>query len=120
VRAMAARGLAEAGYTTLEAENGRVALDLLRSRPGPVHVVITDIGMPEMDGYELARRLEDERPDLPIIYMTGYGDFEVAGPFLRKPFSPDAFVRKVGEVLAFAGRGSGLTARTGPTLAGPR
>jgi two-component system, cell cycle sensor histidine kinase and response regulator CckA len=120
VRAMAARGLAEAGYTTLEAENGRVALDLLRSRPGPLHVVITDIGMPEMDGYELARRLEEERPDLPIIYMTGYGDFEVAGPFLRKPFSPDAFVRKVGEVLAFAGGGSELSARTGPTVAGPR
>jgi CheY-like chemotaxis protein len=120
VRAMAARGLVEAGYTTLEAENGRAALDLLRGRRGRVDVVITDVGMPEMDGYELARQLEQERPDLPIIYMTGYGDVEVAGPFLRKPFSPDAFVRKVGEVLAFAGRAPEVSGRTGPSRAGPR
>jgi PAS domain S-box-containing protein len=120
VRAMAARGLAEAGYTTLEAENGRVALDLLRGRRGRVDVVITDVGMPEMDGYELARQLEQERPDLPIIYMTGYGDVEVAGPFLRKPFSPDAFVRKVSEVLAFAGRAPEVSGRSGPSRAGPR
>ncbi len=120
VRAMAARGLVEAGYTTLEAENGRAALDLIRSRRGRVDVVITDVGMPEMDGYELARQLEQVRPDLPIIYMTGYGDVEVAGPFLRKPFSPDAFVRKVGEVLAFAGHASEVTGRTGPSRAGPR
>jgi signal transduction histidine kinase/CheY-like chemotaxis protein len=120
VRAMAVRGLAEAGYTTLEAENGRRALDLVRSRRGRVDVVITDIGMPDTDGYELARQLEQEQPELPIIYMTGYGDVEVAGPFLRKPFSPDAFVRKVGEVLAFAGRASEVTGRTGPSRAGPR
>ena len=69
--------------------------------------MITDIGMPEMDGYELARQLQEERPDLPIVYMTGYGDVDVAGPFLRKPFAPDALVRKVGEVLAFGARASG-------------
>ncbi len=120
VRAMAVRGLVEAGYRTLEAENGRAALDLLRSRRGRVDVVITDLGMPEMDGYELARQLEQEQPDLPIIYMTGYGDVEMAGPFLRKPFSPELFVRKVGEVLAFAGRASDVTGRSEPSRAGPR
>ncbi len=112
VRAMTVRGLAEAGYTTLEADSGQSALDLIRGHRGRLDVVITDIGMPEMDGYELARRLQEERPDLPIVYITGYGDVDVAGPFLRKPFAPDALVRKVGEVLAFGARASGAVRST--------
>ncbi len=107
VRAMATRGLLEAGYTTLEAVNGRAALELIRGLEGRLDVVITDIGMPEMDGYDLARHLEQEWRDLPIVYMTGYGDVDVAGPCLRKPFAPDALVRKVAEVLAFGTRSPG-------------
>jgi PAS domain S-box-containing protein len=99
VRGMAARGLREAGYAVLEAVNGREALDLIRARSGRLDVVVTDIGMPEMDGHDLARWLSEERPELPIVFMSGYGDPEPTVPFLQKPFAPDALVRRVGEVL---------------------
>ena len=99
VRSMAARGLAEAGYDVLEAGSGRAALELVGSHTGRLDIVVTDLGMPDMDGYELGRRLREERPGLPILYVSGYGDAEGAGPILRKPFAPDVLVREVGELL---------------------
>jgi PAS domain S-box-containing protein len=104
VRSMAVRGLLEAGYTALEAADGRAALEMVRSHNGRLDVVITDIGMPEFDGYELANRLRAERPDLPVLFMSGYGDTDPVGPFLQKPFGPDALVRMVAEVLASSPR----------------
>jgi CheY-like chemotaxis protein len=104
VRSMAVRGLLEAGYTPLEAADGRAALQMVRSHKGRIDVVITDIGMPEFDGYELAKRLHAERPDLPVVFMSGYGDTDPVGPFLQKPFAPDALVRMVAEVLASSPR----------------
>jgi PAS domain S-box-containing protein len=99
VRGMAARGLRDAGYTVLEAVNGREALELIRAHTGRLDVVVTDIGMPEMDGYDLARLLSEERPDVPVVFMSGYGDPEPKVPFLQKPFAPDVLVRRVGEML---------------------
>jgi len=99
VRSMAVRGLREAGYVVLDAVHGREALELIRTHTGRVDVVVTDIGMPEMDGYDLARCLSEERPEVPIVFMSGYGDPEPEVPFLQKPFPPDVLVRKVGEVL---------------------
>ena len=96
---MATRGLAEAGYTTLEAENGRAALELVRQHQGRLDIVITDIGMPEMDGHELARCLREARPELPVLFMSGYGDAETAHPFLQKPFAPEGLLQKVNEML---------------------
>jgi two-component system, cell cycle sensor histidine kinase and response regulator CckA len=107
VRELTGRVLAEAGYSTLEAENGQVALELIRRRAGRVDLVITDIGMPEMNGYELARCLSAQYPDVPVLFMTGYGDQEPsaqaapgsAWSFLRKPFAPDALARVAAELL---------------------
>jgi two-component system, cell cycle sensor histidine kinase and response regulator CckA len=99
VRGMAARGLREAGYAVLEAVNGREAVDLIGTHAGRLDVVVTDVGMPEMDGYDVARWLSDARPDVPVVFMSGYGDPEPKVPFLRKPFAPDVLVRRVGEVL---------------------
>jgi signal transduction histidine kinase/CheY-like chemotaxis protein len=106
VRAMAARALREVGYRVIEAENGRAALDLVRRHAGRLDLVVTDVGMPEMDGYELARRLSVERPGLPVLFMSGYGgqDGQEHGPgtdypFLRKPVSPDTLVRAAGEAV---------------------
>jgi PAS domain S-box-containing protein len=99
VRSMAARGLREAGYIVLEAVNGREAVDLIRSHTGRLDVAVTDIGMPEMDGYDVARWLGEERPGIPIVFMSGYGDPEPKVPFLQKPFAPDVLVRRVGQVL---------------------
>jgi PAS domain S-box-containing protein len=108
VRGMAARTLAEAGYAVLEAENGRAALDLMRRQGRPPSLVLTDVGMPEMDGYELTRRLRAEHPGVPVVFLTGYGDRDYrerptpdsVRAVLRKPLSPEALVHAVGEVLA--------------------
>jgi CheY-like chemotaxis protein len=122
VRRMTARALREAGYQTLEAESGRAALDLIRQRQGRLDLVVSDIGIPEMDGYELARRLEQERPDLPVLYMSGYvdeqallrGAYRPEWPLLRKPFPPAELVRMAADVLA-GGTRKGVAAgnRTG-------
>jgi PAS domain S-box-containing protein len=106
VRSMAARALTEAGYRVLEAEDGRAALDLVRGQAGRLDLLVTDIGMPEVDGYELACSLREERPGLPVVFMSGYGDQEsrrqplgAAQSFLQKPLSPDVLVRAVGELM---------------------
>lgn len=108
VRGMVTRSLAEVGYTTLEASHGRAALKLIHDCKGRLDVVITDIGMPEMDGQELARCLHEQWPDLPVVFMSGYGDTSTADPFLQKPFAPDVLVRKVSEVLLAKARGEGM------------
>jgi PAS domain S-box-containing protein len=106
VRSMAVRALSEAGYGVLEAENGRAALDLIRGHAGRLDLVVTDVGMPELDGYELAASLREERPGLPVVFISGYGDQEPrrdplgsAQAVLQKPLSPDALVRAVGQVI---------------------
>ena len=107
VRGMTARALSEAGYTVLEASSGGAALDLIRAHRGRLDLVLSDIGMPGMDGYQLARHLQQERPGLPVMLMTGYGDgaqrpgtLARGIPVIHKPFSPDDLARTVGELLA--------------------
>ena len=87
------RTLEDAGHEVLSASDGLEALDVLGS-PDAVDLLITDILMPRMSGYALGSRLRGLRPDLPIIYVSGYAvgwDKEVeAGPntvFLQKPYS---------------------------------
>jgi two-component system, cell cycle sensor histidine kinase and response regulator CckA len=106
VRVFANKALEKQGYSVLEARHGRDALIRLAEHPGPVHLVITDIVMPEMGGNELARQLAAERPGLPVLFMSGYTDGEIAerglgpdGAFLQKPFTSDVLARKVREVL---------------------
>jgi PAS domain S-box-containing protein len=100
VRTMAVRTLKDAGYRVYHANDGREALNLIEGPNGEVDLVITDLGMPEMDGHELARRLRSVRPKLPVLYMSGYGDAGTVTPFLQKPFSPDDLVDRVAAVLA--------------------
>jgi PAS domain S-box-containing protein len=106
VRVFANKALEKQGYTVLEARHGRDALLRLAEHGGPVHLVITDMVMPEMSGGELARRLAAERPEVPVLFMSGYSDGEIAqrglGPnsaYLQKPFTSDVLARKVREVL---------------------
>ena len=106
VRRMTVRALGEAGYATLEATDGREALDLVRERPSPPDLVVTDLGMPRMDGHELAQRLRADHPSLPVLLISGHvhPDPQPAEgqpwPLLRKPFPPEELVRHVGEMLA--------------------
>jgi len=106
VRTMARRSLAEAGFDVLEAANGREALALIEEH-GSVEAVLTDLAMPELGGQELAQRLSELHPGLPVIFMSGYTDddltrrglLEAGIPYLEKPFSPDALARMVRAVL---------------------
>jgi two-component system, cell cycle sensor histidine kinase and response regulator CckA len=95
------------GYTVLEAENGPLAISICRAHPGPIHLVVTDMVMPQMSGWEVADAVSALRPKARIIYMSGYIEhvvveqrvLESGVAFLGKPFTPETLGRKVREVL---------------------
>jgi two-component system, cell cycle sensor histidine kinase and response regulator CckA len=105
VRSIARRALVEAGFRVLEAANGREALALASETP--VDAVLTDLAMPELGGRELARRLQEIRPDVPVVFMSGYTDDDVMRrglldqgvPFLEKPLSPEMLMRTMRKLL---------------------
>jgi two-component system cell cycle sensor histidine kinase/response regulator CckA len=107
VRRMASRALREHGFEVLEAADGPEALQLVQQHDGQLHLIVTDVVMPRMDGPELARCVAKQRPELPVLFMSGYTDDDVvrrgllrAGqPFLQKPFTPEALVQQVAELL---------------------
>ena len=103
-----ARGiLSRAGYKVLEAEDGAAALRLFESTKEPIHLVLTDVVMPGMSGRELVEQLAKKKPDLKVLYMSGYTDDTVVHhgvldrgiAFLQKPIMPDTLGKKVREVL---------------------
>jgi two-component system cell cycle sensor histidine kinase/response regulator CckA len=107
VRLLSCRGLRSLGYTVLEATNGTQALRLIAESSRPIHLVVSDVVMPEMGGREMGQRLSLLEPALPILYMSGYtgedvvrrGLLEAGAPFLQKPFSTEALARKTREML---------------------
>jgi signal transduction histidine kinase/ActR/RegA family two-component response regulator len=110
VRELARDILRASGYTVLEARNGAEALLLCERHQGPLDMLLTDVVMPRMSGRDLAERLAPLRPDLSVLYMSGYTDDAVirhgvlgAGTaFLQKPFTPAALVLRVRETLDLA------------------
>jgi GAF domain-containing protein/CheY-like chemotaxis protein len=107
VRDLARDVLQASGYTVLEARHGGEALRICAQHPEPIHLMLTDVVMPEMSGRELAQRLAVLRPGVKVLYMSGYTDNAVVHHgvldpgtvFLQKPFSPTVLTRKVREVL---------------------
>jgi PAS domain S-box-containing protein len=93
--------------TVLVAHDGAAALDLVDKHTGAIHVLLTDVVMPGMNGRELAERIVKDHPGVRILYMSGYMDdavmrhgiVESGVAFLQKPFTPLALARKVREVL---------------------
>ena len=101
--------LEEFGYRVLEAADGRHALEVSAGHTGPIHLLLTDVVMPRMNGSDLAAQLTRERP-LRVLYMSGYTETSVVrrgdvpgAAFLQKPFSPTALARTVREVLDRSG-----------------
>ena len=110
VRALLARTLWEEGYRTLEARDGGVALRIARQTFPHLHLVITDVVMPNVDGRQLGRSLAAECPGLPVIYISGHPpgdlfgrDAPASAAFLQKPFSPEALQALVRSVLGARG-----------------
>jgi two-component system cell cycle sensor histidine kinase/response regulator CckA len=106
VRRLAVRMLTWAGYQAIEARHGREALDAIQQHTGPVHLVLTDIKMPGMNGRELGRFVEERWPGKPILYMSGFasevfrgGLLEPGAPFLAKPFTQEDLATKVRSLL---------------------
>jgi PAS domain S-box-containing protein len=107
LRELVRRFLERHHYTVLEAEGGRAALDIVAQYTGRIHLLLTDIVMPDMNGRELARRLLRLRPGTPVIYMSGYtertiqqnGELEPGLAFLQKPFTEEVLTEKVRAVL---------------------
>ena len=107
VRTVAREALRAHGYTVLEAEDADVALRVARGSGKKIDLLLTDVVMPGLSGGQLAEILAAERPDLRVLFMSGYTD-DALSPhgvlrpgvhYLQKPFSPEVLAQKVREVL---------------------
>jgi PAS domain S-box-containing protein len=102
------RSLKEVGYAILAAQSPAEAIHISESHLGPIHLMVTDVIMPGMSGDKLAAYLSVLRPEMKVLYVSGYTDdsivhhgvLEPGLAFLQKPFSPRTLARKVSEVLA--------------------
>lgn len=111
VRALARVMLERLGYAVLQAKNGAEALNICLSHSGSIHLLITDVVMPGMNGRELARRLQEQWSTVKVLYMSGFTDdavilhglVQAEHSFLQKPFSSSTLASKVRRVLDSTG-----------------
>ena len=116
VRELAIEIFQEIGYTVLDAPNGAAALAICDRYEGCIDLLVTDLVMPGMNGIELARKVCDSRPGIPVLFMSGYaedarerlGDLDEGRDFLQKPITPTKLSRKVREI--FSERAAGIPA----------
>src|SRR6185369_8776465 len=109
VRTLARQILEGSGYRVLEASDPEAAIRLIDANHNgtKIDLLLTDVVMPGMSGNEMSKRLLQRRPELPVLFMSGYTDdaivqhgvLEAGINFIQKPFSPDALALKVREVL---------------------
>jgi CheY-like chemotaxis protein len=107
VRHVVAQMLREQGYTVLPANGGAEALRIAESHSGPLQLLVSDVMMPRMTGPELAERLRGLRPEMRVLFVSGYtdgeivrgGELEPGTDFLQKPFTREQLAVKVREVL---------------------
>src|SRR5438874_2084028 len=107
VRNVICRVLGKHGFTVLQAADGLDALELLNSQTAPIDLLISDVVMPNMNGIELRKRLLETRPDLKVIFLSGYPEgmlqretLSAKNTFLiEKPFTPSQLADKVKAVL---------------------
>jgi CheY-like chemotaxis protein len=107
VRAVACAILQRHGYDVLEASNGGEALLISQDFPNRIHLLLTDVVMPRVSGRRLAEQLKPVRPEMKVLYASGYTDdaivrhgvLEAGVAFIQKPFTPDGLLRRVRGVL---------------------
>jgi two-component system cell cycle sensor histidine kinase/response regulator CckA len=107
IRGLIAMTLAEHGYTVLAACDAEEAAKISATQQGQIDLLLSDVVLPKMSGREGARRLAAARPEMRVLFMSGYtanaiihhGVLEPGIAFLQKPFAPAVLLRKVREVL---------------------
>lgn len=95
------------GYTVLEARTGSNGVQVAQDHAGEIDLLVADMLLPELSGFDLAQQLRSRFPRMKVLFMTGYveGDIvqkcvgELGASFLDKPFQPAALVKKVREIL---------------------
>ncbi len=108
LRKLARQLLQSSGYTVLEAASGAEAIEVARDYQGPIHLLLTDVVMPGMGGRKLAERLAAARPEMKVLYVTGYPDnaivhhgvLDAGVSLLSKPFTRNALMQRVRETLS--------------------
>ncbi|HSH39110.1 MAG TPA: ATP-binding protein [Chthoniobacterales bacterium] len=107
VRELVCDVLAEQGYNVMCAVDGIEALQKAKEYDGQIHLLITDVIMPHMNGQELAEQLSAERPDMKVLFVSGYSDNDIGDhgvidrriDLLQKPFTPQALARRIRDVI---------------------
>ena len=107
VRQLVRETLESRGYRVFEAANGQAALAFATTHPDPIHLIITDVVMPGLNGHELIQQLLPARPGIKVLYLSGYAQDAFSAPlsaeaqktFLQKPFTLQSLTRKVREIL---------------------
>jgi two-component system, cell cycle sensor histidine kinase and response regulator CckA len=104
LRQLAVMELSRHGYRLIEASNGEEALKAAREHTGAIHLLITDVIMPKMGGVELVQRFHENRPQVPVLYISGYAHDALADSnhgvqLLHKPFTNDGLLARVRSVL---------------------
>jgi signal transduction histidine kinase/ActR/RegA family two-component response regulator len=118
VRRLLKHILAKQGYRVLEAADGVEAVEVYRGHYAPIHLLLTDMVMPRMNGRELADYLCAQQPDLKVLYISGYtddvllrnGSLGAGMAFLQKPVKPQVLAVKVREVLDAPSSGAAMSA----------
>ncbi len=112
IRELVGAILSVEGFKILDADGGPQALEKSQLHDGDIHLLLTDVVMSPMNGGELASRLVPLRPEMRVLYISGYthdttvdyGVSQSSVEFLAKPFTPKALVKKIREVLAAPSR----------------
>ena len=101
VLSIASAFLARCGYDVLQANSGAEALEICGKRDSVIHLLLTDVTMPNMTGPQLAGRIQSLHPEMCVMFMSGYRDDQFIRQewFLQKPFTPDALVALVRQAL---------------------
>jgi DNA-binding NtrC family response regulator len=107
IRKLVGSMLLKRGYRVLEAETPKRAIEISRDFAEHIDLLLTDVVMPQMSGFDLARALAEPRPGMKVLYTSGYTDNRLAGnwvlehgaPFLQKPFTAESLGKKIREAL---------------------
>jgi len=126
VRLMLVEVLTRQGYTVLDAGRGAAALALAESTAKPVDLLVSDMSMPGMTGWDLAQSLRKRRPGIPVLFMSGYNDHETAcwgrmdppARHLYKPFSLEMFLCQTRNMLDNEGKSAAERPPEKPGAAG--